>query len=158
MLTHRFHTHTHTQTKPTLNRESLSKKDKGKGKKKKKKRGSHNRGDELVEGSHEGPVMSLAWNALHRQARLLCLFVRFGGCAFISISHRPSGALPPAHLITNHGTPPPKQIINTQVLASGSADSAVKLWDVTTGQASATLTHHTDKVNSLQWHPLEGKS
>ena len=43
------------------------------------------------------------------------------------------------------------------MLASGSADCAVKLWDVTTGQASATLTHHTDKVNSLQWHPLEGR-
>ncbi len=51
--------------------------------------------------------------------------------------------------------------VHKQVLASGSADGTVKLWDVTqsTGdyvRPSATLTHHTDKVQSLAWHPSEG--
>jgi WD40 repeat protein len=42
-----------------------------------------------------------------------------------------------------------------QVLASGSADCTVKLWDVSTQQCSATLNHHADKVQSLAWHPTE---
>ena len=55
--------------------------------------------------------------------------------------------------------------IHRQVLASGSADGTVKLWDVTHATAgkngdyvrpSATLTHHSDKVQSLAWHPSEG--
>ena len=52
-------------------------------------------------------------------------------------------------------------IVHQQVLASGSADGTVKLWDVTQCKGdyiepSATLTHHTDKVQSLAWHPSEG--
>ncbi len=51
--------------------------------------------------------------------------------------------------------------VHKQVLASGSADGTVKLWDVTQSNGeyvrpSATLTHHTDKVQSLAWHPSEG--
>ena len=51
--------------------------------------------------------------------------------------------------------------VHQQVLASGSADGTVKLWDVTQCKGdyiepSATLTHHTDKVQSLAWHPNEG--
>jgi periodic tryptophan protein 1 len=50
--------------------------------------------------------------------------------------------------------------IHRQVIASGSADCTVKLWDVTqadTDQANAaTLTHHKDKVQSVLWHPEEG--
>lgn len=51
--------------------------------------------------------------------------------------------------------------VHQQVLASGSADGTVKLWDVTQTEGgyvrpSATLTHHTDKVQSLAWHPSEG--
>jgi len=50
--------------------------------------------------------------------------------------------------------------VHRQVLASGSADCTVKLWDITqahTEQANAgTLKHHTDKVQSVLWHPKEG--
>jgi len=51
--------------------------------------------------------------------------------------------------------------LHRQVLASGSADTTVKLWDVTkaddaNGGVAATFTHHTDKVQSTAWHPTEG--
>jgi periodic tryptophan protein 1 len=42
-----------------------------------------------------------------------------------------------------------------QVLASGSADNTVKIWDVTTQVCSHTCTHHTDKVAAVEWHPVE---
>jgi periodic tryptophan protein 1 len=53
--------------------------------------------------------------------------------------------------------------IHGQVIASGSADTTVKLWDVTqagmdySGNCNATtFTHHRDKVSSVVWHPREG--
>jgi periodic tryptophan protein 1 len=51
--------------------------------------------------------------------------------------------------------------VHRQVIASGSADSTVKLWDVTQAHNPAqaiagTLTHHKDKVQSVVWHPVEG--
>lgn len=51
--------------------------------------------------------------------------------------------------------------IHRQVIASGSADKTVKLWDITkandaNGGVAATLTHHTGKVQSTAWHPTEG--
>lgn len=51
--------------------------------------------------------------------------------------------------------------VHRQVIASGSADKTVKLWDITQagskdGAPAATFTHHRDKVNSLAWHPSEG--
>ena len=42
-----------------------------------------------------------------------------------------------------------------KVLASGSADNTVKIWDVTTQTCSHTFTHHTDKVQDVTWHPTE---
>ncbi|KAK6351867.1 hypothetical protein TWF718_005012 [Orbilia javanica] len=39
------------------------------------------------------------------------------------------------------------------LLASGSADTTIKLWDLTTCSAAHSYTHHTDKVSSLSWHP-----
>jgi periodic tryptophan protein 1 len=41
------------------------------------------------------------------------------------------------------------------VLASGSADFSVKVWDMTTRACSHTFTHHSDKVQCVQWHPVE---
>jgi periodic tryptophan protein 1 len=41
-------------------------------------------------------------------------------------------------------------------LASGSADCTVKLWDLCNLTCTQTLTHHTNKVQSLQWNPAEG--
>lgn len=50
--------------------------------------------------------------------------------------------------------------IHRQVIASGSADCTVKLWDVTqanTDQCNAsTFSHHKNKVQSVLWHPKEG--
>lgn len=40
-------------------------------------------------------------------------------------------------------------------LASGSADTTVKLWDITTQQCVETYTHHKDKVQALEWNPTE---
>jgi len=41
------------------------------------------------------------------------------------------------------------------VLASGSADGALKTWDLPTTRCTQTLTHHTGKVQTIQWHPVE---
>lgn len=48
--------------------------------------------------------------------------------------------------------------IHKQVIASGSADHTVKLWDVTkAGETDAsTLTHHKGKVAAVMWNPEEG--
>ncbi len=41
------------------------------------------------------------------------------------------------------------------VLASGSADSTVKLWDMTNEKCLLTMKHHKDKVQAVEWHPFE---
>ena len=41
------------------------------------------------------------------------------------------------------------------LLASGSADKTVKLWDLNTTKAARSYTMHKDKVSSLEWHPTE---
>ncbi|KKK18777.1 hypothetical protein ARAM_004296 [Aspergillus rambellii] len=41
------------------------------------------------------------------------------------------------------------------LLASGSADRTVKLWDLNTAKCAKSYAHHTDKVCSLDWHPKE---
>jgi periodic tryptophan protein 1 len=50
--------------------------------------------------------------------------------------------------------------VHHQVIASGSADKTVKLFDVTKATSddcnAATFTHHRDKVQSVEWHPVEG--
>lgn len=42
-----------------------------------------------------------------------------------------------------------------QALASASADTTVKIWDVTTQVCQHTFTHHEDKVQSVLWHEEE---
>ena len=44
-----------------------------------------------------------------------------------------------------------------QILASGSADGAVKLWDAASGKSTATLRGHTDRVWSVAFSP-DGKT
>lgn len=41
------------------------------------------------------------------------------------------------------------------VLASASADHCVKVWDVATATCSATLQHHSSKVQAVAWNPEE---
>jgi periodic tryptophan protein 1 len=45
--------------------------------------------------------------------------------------------------------------VQREYLASGSADSTVKIWDVESGHCASTLQYHTDKVQSVSWHPVE---
>merc|ERR1712176_735918 len=47
--------------------------------------------------------------------------------------------------------------IHRQILASGSADTTVKLWDINSIPTSpvTSFNHHKDKVQSLEWHPSE---
>jgi periodic tryptophan protein 1 len=50
--------------------------------------------------------------------------------------------------------------IHKQVIASGSADRTVKLWDVTRATSddanATTYTHHKNKVQAVAWNPHEG--
>ena len=40
-------------------------------------------------------------------------------------------------------------------MASGSVDETVLIWDLREGKPARTIKDHTDKVQALQWHPLE---
>ena len=41
------------------------------------------------------------------------------------------------------------------LLASSSADTTIKLWDLSTTQCAKSYSYHTDKVCSIAWHPTQ---
>lgn len=43
--------------------------------------------------------------------------------------------------------------VQTEYLASASADKMVKIWDIESGHCACTLSHHHDKVQSVAFHP-----
>lgn len=45
---------------------------------------------------------------------------------------------------------------HVNLLCSGSADTTVKLWDLSNGKAASSFTFHNDKVSAVQWNPVEG--
>eukprot|EP01116_Phalansterium_solitarium_P006581 TRINITY_DN1890_c0_g1_i1.p1 TRINITY_DN1890_c0_g1~~TRINITY_DN1890_c0_g1_i1.p1 ORF type:complete len:510 (-),score=166.20 TRINITY_DN1890_c0_g1_i1:318-1847(-) len=45
--------------------------------------------------------------------------------------------------------------LNRSVLASGSADGTVKVWQLPGGECVHTFSHHSSKVQAVQWHPAE---
>jgi len=46
-------------------------------------------------------------------------------------------------------------VFNRSVLASGSGDDTVKIWDVAENACVHTYTHHSNKVQCVKWHPTE---
>jgi WD40 repeat protein len=46
----------------------------------------------------------------------------------------------------------------SHVMASGSADQTVLLWDLNSGMVATTLSSFEEKVQTLQWHPFEGQT
>lgn len=45
--------------------------------------------------------------------------------------------------------------LHSTMLLSGSADTTVKLWDVSQARALRSFAHHGDKVQTLQWNPSD---
>jgi len=41
------------------------------------------------------------------------------------------------------------------ILASGSADNTVKIWDLAQGKNIHTSTHHQSRVNKVKWSPID---
>ena len=44
------------------------------------------------------------------------------------------------------------------VLASGSVDQTVLIWDLSNGSVASTLKAHKEKIQALQWHPFEAQT
>lgn len=95
-----------------------------------------------------GPLTALAWNGGP-------VFATAGIDQKILVRDLPDGAilhtLTAANLVRALAMSP-----NGKLLASGSDDNAVQLWEIVTGKPGAKLTGHSDWILSLAFHP-EGK-
>lgn len=47
--------------------------------------------------------------------------------------------------------------VQREYLASGSADCAVKIWDIESAHCASTLGHHSDKVQAVAFHPSKAE-
>ena len=45
--------------------------------------------------------------------------------------------------------------IDTNFLASGSADKTVKIWDISQAACANTIDFHKDKVQIVKWNPKQ---
>lgn len=45
--------------------------------------------------------------------------------------------------------------VQKEYLASGSADTTIKIWDIESTHCASTLSHHSDKVQAVAFHPSE---
>ncbi len=48
--------------------------------------------------------------------------------------------------------------LNRNILASGSADETIVLWDLETLKQATKIKHHKDKVQVVKFHPIEAFS
>jgi periodic tryptophan protein 1 len=48
--------------------------------------------------------------------------------------------------------------IQLEYLASGSADTTVRIWDLDDLQCKATFRHHSDKVQAVRWNGKSDKT
>ena len=45
----------------------------------------------------------------------------------------------------------------SHLLASGSVDQTVLIWDMREGKVAKTINDHKEKVQALSWHPFEAQ-